>query len=392
MKIAFVSNGSPNESSGAGQSTRLIIEELENHGIEVDTFSITGEKSRREHKQKNIYTIPSGDNYPIHKRIGNILSPLQHLPSLDEYDVIHSYGTSQLPGIILRARLSKTSTPILATVNTLSWVRTNWTRYLKQGCPEYSIRKLFEYITSKNYPFYLVPPKIMMEVTGKALSKRADYFTVQTAGMAKLLSESGYNRKRIKVIPNVLDKRFYAQSPSLDKKVIYVGRLVEKKGIMSIVDAFVSINGEYPDWKFKILGSGPLKRDITQKIKEYKDISVDYCPYEELPNQYRSASVLVHGSRYPEPFSRTWLEAMASETAIVASRNPSSEEVLEDVAELYDPFSQRDLRLALESVIKNNSKRRQMRMRGKEHIEKYRPQKIVPQFINIYGDLANRTA
>jgi glycosyltransferase involved in cell wall biosynthesis len=284
--------------------------------------------------------------------------------------------------------MSQDSPPIVATANTLAWVCTNWTRYLKQGCPEFGLKTLLEYTTAQEYPLHQIPAKLSMEVTGKAISRHADLFTVQTSGMKEILTKCKYNQENITVVPNLLDERFDLVSPEPKREVVFAGRLIERKGVMDILDAFITVEPTLPaDWELKILGDGPLKDDLAKRAQYRDTVSIDYCPYEQLPEVYRTASVLVHGSKYPEPFSRTWLEAMASETAIVASENPSSRAVLSDCAALYDPFDQESLRSSLQTVLTNEAKRKRMQEKGKDQIDQFRPGVVIEEYIQQYSQL-----
>src|SRR5687768_1236681 len=48
------------------------------------------------------------------------------------------------------------------------------------------------------------------------------------------------------------------------KKILFIGRLTESKGVMLLISAFNQIIESYPDWKLIIVGNGDLKQKIEQ--------------------------------------------------------------------------------------------------------------------------------
>ena len=386
MKVALTSSSSPLKDGGAAESTRLISEGLRERGLEVDVFSTTGDKRKNVREREGVYKIPSGDTYPGPSRIGVNISTLRHI-DLSRYDIVHAYGLACVPGMILKSKISRNSPPILGTANNLNWICTNWTRYLEQGCPDYGLKKIVEYSLAEGYRLQL-PAKVGLEMVGKGLTKQGDYITTQTTGMKDIMMRCGYNGNQLEVVPNLLDDRFDISSDQPNRTVMFVGRLIERKGVVDIFDAFVDTEKTLSEeWELKIFGGGKLKPKLEKMAEKRDNVSVDYCPYVKLPEVYKEAAVLVHGSKYPEPFSRTWLEAMASETAIVASRNPSSEAVLSDCAELYDPFDKESLRDSLRSVLSNKEKRDRLREKGKMKVEEFRADKVVNAYVDIYERL-----
>ena len=306
---------------------------------------------------------------------------VRNLDGFSEYDIIHTYGFGVLPGVVLEADV-----PVLGTANNLEWVCINWMGYLREGCPEYGVRDAIRLARQDGYGPLGLPLKLLFESSFKQLARRADGFTVQTPGMKTVLDRCGYNPSKLAVVPNLLDPRFEQEGTREEDRIIYVGRLAEKKGITDIVEAYLSLPASLRDrFQFDVYGSGPMEERVRELIAaENGSISMEYCPHEELPDVYRGASVLVHGSKYPEPFSRTWLEAMASGTAIVCSENPSSTTVLDGIAEFYDPFDTPALRETLSTVLTDDERRSTMVDRGIEALPQYRPETVVDQYIDLY--------
>jgi glycosyltransferase involved in cell wall biosynthesis len=382
MRVAFVSTGYyPDHSGGASISTRLIVDQLRDADHEVDVFTTTGNGTGLERERPDLRELPDGTASILPRRFEKNYRIVRNIDGFSAYDIVHTYGFGALPGVVLEADI-----PVLGTANSLEWACINWIGYLRENCPEYGARDAIRLARQDGYGPLRLPLKLLFESSFKQLAKRADRFTVQTLGMKTILNRCGYDSSKLTVVPNLLDPQFEQKGKREADRIIYVGRLTEKKGITDIVEAYFSLPATLREqFQFDVYGSGPAEDQVRDLITaEGSSVSIEYCPYEELPSVYRDAAVLVHGSKYPEPFSRTWLEALASETAIVCSENPSSTTVLDGIAEFYDPFDTPALREALSTVLTDDDRRSTMVTRGAESLPQYHPETVVKQYIDLY--------
>lgn len=118
-----------------------------------------------------------------------------------------------------------------------------------------------------------------------------------------------------------------------DKKVVlFVGRLVEIKGVTYLIDAMKNI-----DALLVIVGDGPLRKQLEEQASEIEDkvVFLGAKTHEELKTIYASADIFVapsitaqDGAR--EGFGLVLLEAMASKLPIVASRSGGITQLIKD--------------------------------------------------------------
>jgi len=151
-------------------------------------------------------------------------------------------------------------------------------------------------------------------------------------------------RGRIVVVPNGIDpNRFDSRSCAADEPthevgsehiILYVGRLVYRKGIHVLVKAMPQILRKLPDAQLLIAGEGIMENYIKLLIKgldlEDHVRLLGFVPNEKLPDLYGLSQVFVLPSLYCESFGITLLEAMASGKPIVASNVGGVPEVIED--------------------------------------------------------------
>jgi glycosyltransferase involved in cell wall biosynthesis len=78
-------------------------------------------------------------------------------------------------------------------------------------------------------------------------------------------------RGRARVIPNtVLDTSGRANPGEAlgPKNILAVARLVSGKNISTLIKAFARVAEAYPDWRLRIVGSGPQEKSLKQEARE----------------------------------------------------------------------------------------------------------------------------
>lgn len=138
-------------------------------------------------------------------------------------------------------------------------------------------------------------------------------------------------RDKIEVVPNgISPESFKVSSPELSSRerfaspdeeiVCFVGRLVQEKGVQTLLNAVPIIREQFPRVKFVIAGRGPYEEELQrQVVNQGLEPHVIFTGYIEdhLRNQlYYWSSVAAFPSLY-EPFGLVALEAMAAETPVV---------------------------------------------------------------------------
>jgi glycosyltransferase involved in cell wall biosynthesis len=371
----------PISPGGAGISSKLIVESLRNIGVSVDVFAIVGKKQKCEKIEEGVWYLPSGEQYNTPKPIGENISAYRHLPHLDGYDLLHTYNVRHIPACIIRSEQ-----PVLSSFNNHMWSCIDPVEHLRDSLPACDIRRNYRYCKTEGYSGVTIFGRLGLHYLGKYLSKRSDIITVQTEGMKRTLVKSGYEDDKIIVIPNILDPRFKSEEGNANN-IIFVGQLHEHKAPKMVIKAYRRLpDGIKSNWNLRIYGSGPLKGDIEEYINEYslEEIKINYRPYDELTEVYNRAGLLVHTSKYTEPFSRCWLEAMASHTPIICSNNPSSATTISEFSELYDPFDVGDLTRCMKQVLKNENKRKKMAKKGYQNLFKYSSKRVSNLYKEAY--------
>ncbi|MBL7848368.1 MAG: glycosyltransferase family 4 protein [Cyclobacteriaceae bacterium] len=122
-----------------------------------------------------------------------------------------------------------------------------------------------------------------------------------------------------------------------------VARLIEWKGVDTIVKAFAGFQLLYPESQLILCNaSGPAETTIRSLIAELGVKNVTWITFEEdAPALYRSFDIVVHApvDLWCEAFGQVYIEAMASGVPMVVTRSGIAEELVNDhVNALVVPF------------------------------------------------------
>ncbi len=113
-------------------------------------------------------------------------------------------------------------------------------------------------------------------------------------------------------------------------KILHVGRLVEKKGIMDLLTVFNDISNENCDVEFHVVGDGPDMQDFLNLIStfnlEEKVIVYGAVPQNEVLKCLRTSDIFVLNSKRAvngdqEGLPNAILEAMATGCAVISTRH-----------------------------------------------------------------------
>ena len=146
------------------------------------------------------------------------------------------------------------------------------------------------------------------------------------------LAEKTSKRCPIQVIYNGVDaKHFQPGTPPARFTVLYVGRLIERKGLIYLLRAFRSLSEELPDCRLLIAGEGPDRQGLMEfclrERIESRVSSLGVLDHDELRAVYQRVSVFVMPA-LEEAMPNAMLEAMASGLPLISS-NTGARELLD---------------------------------------------------------------
>jgi phosphatidylinositol alpha-mannosyltransferase len=298
MKIGFVLDDSLDKTDGVQQYVTTLGKWLSRQGHEV--HYLVGHTERRD--IKNIHSLSR--NLQVHFNQNRMSTPLpasrrkiRELLAQEDFDVLHV----QMPySPFLAGRVVRCAPKTTAIVGT----------------------------------FHILPFSLLESVATRVLAallrpsrKRFDA-VVSVSEPAQTFA-----RKRFKthsqVVPNVIDHGLFHSAPKLNKyqdgmlNVVYLGRLVERKGCMHLLRAVAHLaeRHELQNTRVIIAGKGPLLPELEAYVHAHKlgrvVRFVGYVSEEDKPSLLASAHIAVLPSLGGESFGIVLIEAMAAGAEVV---------------------------------------------------------------------------
>jgi glycosyltransferase involved in cell wall biosynthesis len=159
-------------------------------------------------------------------------------------------------------------------------------------------------------------------------------------------------------------------SPSKEVTFIYVGRMVEYKGLADAIEALGRISDL--DFRFVIVGDSQTEAEAEYKGRNMERVKalgmgdkVEFVGFQENVFDYLvSADVFVHPNKLPEPLGLVFMEALFAGIPVVATDIGGAKEILamqpQKMGDLIAPSDVKALSLVLKKYIEDEDYRRQI--------------------------------
>ncbi|HEY9769103.1 MAG TPA: glycosyltransferase family 4 protein [Coleofasciculaceae cyanobacterium] len=201
-------------------------------------------------------------------------------------------------------------------------------------------------------------------------------------------------------------------------QLLFVGRISPEKGVHDLIDAFIKITEQYPQAVLTIAGPHlvivqELLCDLqpepeVQALKPF--YSIDYLEHlkskipphlasqviftgslaqPELLPYYQNADVLINPS-LSEAFGMTLVEAMATQTPVIATKIGGMPEIVDDRVNglLVEPANPQALADAAVELIADPDRAREMGKAGRKKVlQRYCWSQIAESLVDCYADI-----
>ncbi len=212
-----------------------------------------------------------------------------------------------------------------------------------------------------------------------------------------VLRKKGFSGS-IRIIPQFgFDTEIYRRDKPHPARVVgapftlgYLGRLVENKGLFSLIEALVYLP-EYCQVVF--IGNGPIKGElealavrlgVSQRLTFKPGV-----PTYEVPKELQQMEVLVLPSltrnNWKEQFGRVLAEAMACETPVIGSNSGEIPYVIDDAGLVFLEGNAQELALCVSKLLENPELYATLAAKGRQRVlEHYTQEQIARQTYDTY--------
>lgn len=403
MEIAFIHPNHPrSEGTGAAHSASQIVSGLAERGHDITVYCMERPSDSRVKGTEITLEFVESSGYPYHSGVQLDRALRDLAGEFEEYDLLHSYLSPSIPALAEIG--SRTSTSTVVTLNAYRGIcPKNDLRYLdKEQCTSNGVAKCTacslatsgghdEYSSAYRAASRLGYLKLVRE-SGR-MADAIDGYHALSPHVKTAYADFGFPRDRIHVIPNMLDEMFHRDHESdFDEpyELLYVGSLDEHKGVDKLLPILAQLRqrSSHP-FRLTVVGDGGLRSELERETRARGlDSAVSFTgqlPNEDLPDVYAAHDVFLYPGRWAEPFGRVFLEALATGTPIVASDVGSVSTIVGDGGTTADG-SVSGLADSILGVV--DDRRLQALSDGaKRRTSAYRPETVVPQFVDLYERL-----
>lgn len=223
-----------------------------------------------------------------------------------------------------------------------------------------------------------------------------DYALVGTESAGEIWRQKGY-KGAMAVIPQFgTDADLFQPATSRPDRpftIGYFGRLVEEKGLFTLLDALAALMG---DWRLRLVGGGPLRealqaRAVTLGIADRVEF-VGQISSIEMPQQYHEIDVLVLPSltrpNWKEQYGRVLIEAMASGVPVIGSDSGAIPGVIGSAGLIFPEGNTLALTEHLQSLLQDPARRAYFARVGRDYVLSCcTHQRIADETVEIYRSL-----
>lgn len=189
-----------------------------------------------------------------------------------------------------------------------------------------------------------------------------------------MVRRSGVSRDRVRVIPNAVDTDIFRPAPdekAPEPTVVYVGRLVQEKDPMNLVEGFRRTAEQLPEARFRLIGNGSMKPQVEEFVKAHRlESAISIIPgTKDIHAHFHQAWVFALASKQ-EASANVVIEAMACGLPVVLTRVGGLPELVNhgENGLLVDPHDPTQLAEALTTLLTDDAKRRAMGIKARERV------------------------
>lgn len=255
--------------------------------------------------------------------------------------------------------------------------------------------------TSHVYPAHKVAEigsSLLKRVYGKSLHRIDCLLSVSPA--AQSYAQTAF-KKPSAVLSNVINLAIFKQAkPKSNQKdhIVFVGRLVMRKGPLQLLKAFQILSQEKPQVHLTIAGDGPLKAKLVKFVKSHglshRVTFLGYIHENDKPKLLASANIACFPSLYGESFGIVLIEAMAAGSGVViGGDNKGYQSVLgAQPLLLIEPKDTKNFANRLKLLLEDQGLAKQLHMWQIQEVARYDISVVGPKLIEIYRQaIAKRT-
>ncbi len=235
----------------------------------------------------------------------------------------------------------------------------------------------------------------LYERADRFLLKRFDCVVPLSTKLLEGLKADGISSSKLRLILNAVDVEEIDNIASKDLGpyiyVGYIGRLIESKGLKSLLDAFKILISQFHNLRLGFVGKGPFEAELIKMVRDANIVDkVEFWGYQSNSIAYLKAfSVFVLPS-FSEGIPRCIMEAMAARVPVVASNIEGNRVLVEDkkTGLLFPVGDAKRLADSISYILTNESKAKEMVENARAKIERdFSAKTMAEAYTRLYNEI-----
>ncbi len=193
--------------------------------------------------------------------------------------------------------------------------------------------------------------------------------------------------KRVVYLPNGVDLRIYDKTKAKsEKKISFIGRIHEQKGIIYLLEAFDKITDKYPDYKLEIIGDlNAYSKELRIKYPSKRILWRGFINNRtEIARSLKSAYCIVLPSLW-EGLPLTLFESLATKRPVIVSDIQSFKDVVDREVLFFKSKNSEELARKMTALLKNREMADRLGKAGAKIAAKHDWKEIASKLETLYG-------
>lgn len=225
------------------------------------------------------------------------------------------------------------------------------------------------------------------------LLNETDQLLAVSPAVKDIYAGIGVEEEIITVLPTGFDEQFASPNgspaPHDAFTLLYVGRLIESKGVDLLLDALQNL----PDVRADVAGAGPELEALKQRasangVRDQVTFH-GWVQREDLPQLYETADLLVLPGTWPEPLGWTPTEAFQHDTPALVSDVGGAPWLVGDAGLTFRRGDPTHLADQVRTVVEDDDVYETLRNNCRSELDKVHPKRCLDRLETVYESVAD---
>ncbi len=314
---------------------------------------------------------------------------LKRLVIIEKPDIAHIHNIFILLSPSVYFALKEARIPIVQTLHNYRLICLKGTFYTNNRICEdclfgNRIKAVFKKCWRDSFILSVFLARMLYKNTkNRIFQDNVDSFIALSEFSANKFKKAGFPEDKIFIKPNFVDFDFKTEKN--EKYGLFLGRIVDYKGLDTLLKAYTKLD----KYNLKIIGNGPMFKEIKERIKDSKNIQLlGELSHEESMGYLRKADYLIFPSECYENMPLTIVESLANGIPVITTDLGAMKELIEDnvTGLLFKARDSDDLIKKIKFLTDNRKLYDEMKVSARKiYEEKFTRQTNYDKLMHIYG-------